>query len=714
MMKRLHALLITLVMCLAGVGGASAQTTATIGLTQSYSSTDKIFSAPVFTGTSDGSVTNGGESHGSNCGYFNPSIKSRNVVDATGASPVSYAGNHYCWRKTLKTTMYNADQWVGYQLTIGEGKTFSITGAHAEIFVGDNTYTWKLQIAKGTNILYESSDQTASQTKTDNLEIDFSSNADALAKLKNLTGNITVRIYMYQSGSQKYFVIPYLTVTGSVAENAKKTYTVAATSNPENAGTIVGAGSYSEGDAVSVTATPATGYKFVNWTVGESQTSTDNPYSVTSLAGDLNLTANFEALPKISFEKGEGVGTAPNVQYVEKGSEYIIPSSYFLKKDGYTLTGWSDGTNTYDVGSSMTVSGDVVLTPVFTANTVKLGDAEAKVVWNFDKSNGAPVVAFQGNEGDYVEQVEINGTKLDVAMHINTTADGAKVNNETNDTKAQVNGGTIFTLPAVKGMTVSISNGNAFTSTTIAGTTEYEGSGTGSISYTYTGSDATIDIVIGESQYFPSIEVAYPSTAAKSDVTLSIDNDGYATLYYSDRALTVPANAKAYTYKIEQNASGDVLNLSKTYEAGSVIPAGTAVLVNAAEGDYTFTVATTDGVADADNVLKGTDEAATTEGGTMYYMFSSGSKGLGFYWGAANGAAFQNGAHKAYIAYTPSSSSSAKSFLAIGKGATTGIGSVIAAGNGSDDAVLYNLSGQRVGKGYKGIVVRNGSKFVNK
>lgn len=215
-------------------------------------------------------------------------------------------------------------------------------------------------------------------------------------------------------------------------------------------------------------------------------------------------------------------------------------------------------------------------------------------------------------------------------------------------------------------------------------------------------------------QLFFVLAIDVADGTAKSDVTLSIDNDGYATLYYSDRALTVPANAKAYTYKIEQNASGDVLNLSKTYEAGSVIPAGTAVLVNAAEGDYTFTVATTDGVADADNVLKGTDEAATTEGGTMYYMFSSGSKGLGFYWGAANGAAFQNGAHKAYIAYTPSSSSSAKSFLAIGKGATTGIGSVIAADNGSDDAVLYNLSGQRVGKGYKGIVVRNGSKFVNK
>lgn len=710
MRKKLHALIITLVMCFTGVGGAYAQTAETIGLTQSE--TNGIFTAPVYTGTSDGSVTNGGGSYGSNCGYFAPADKSRTVIDATGASPKTYTGLHYCWRKTQKTSDYDDNQWVGYQLTIGDGKTFSITGAHAEIFVGDNTYTWKLQIAKGTDVLYTSENQTASKTKTDNLVLDFSSDAAALAKLKDLTGNITVRIYMYQAGSQKYFVIPYLTVTGTVATNTKNTCTVTATANPENAGTIEGAGSYSEGDKVSVTATPATGYKFVNWTAGDGQTSADNPYTVASLAGDLNLTANFEALPKITFDKGDGTGTAPKVQYVEKGTEYTIPASYFLKKDGYTLTGWNDGTSTHEIGSKITVSGDVTLTPVFTANTVKLGDAETTVTWNFDKSNGAPVVAFQGNEGDYVEQVEINGTKLDVAMHINTTTDGAKVNNETNETKAQVNGGTVFTLPAVKGMTVSISNGNAFTATTIAGTTEYEGNGTGSISYTYNGSAATIDIVIGESQYLPSIVVTYPAVV-KSDVTLSIDNDGYATLYYSDRALTVPANAKAYTYKIVQSTSGDVLKQSMSYESGSVIPAGTAVLVNAPQGDYTFAVAATEGVADADNVLKGTDEAATTEGGTMYYMFSTGSHGLGFYWGAANGAAFQNGAHKAYIAYTPASASAAKSFLAIDNGETTGI-SAVSSDKGADNSALYNLSGQRVGKGYKGIVVKNGRKFLNK
>ena len=44
-------------------------------------------------------------------------------------------------------------------------------------------------------------------------------------------------------------------------------------------------------------------------------------------------------------------------------------------------------------------------------------------------------------------------------------------------------------------------------------------------------------------------------------------------------------------------------------------------------------------------------------------------------------------------------------------GKTTGISSVKASQKSS---VLYNLSGQRVNGSYKGVVISNGKKFVNK
>jgi len=50
-------------------------------------------------------------------------------------------------------------------------------------------------------------------------------------------------------------------------------------------------------------------------------------------------------------------------------------------------------------------------------------------------------------------------------------------------------------------------------------------------------------------------------------------------------------------------------------------------------------------------------------------------------------------------------------FLFLDGGTTTGINS-IENGQIDNDAPAYNLAGQKVGKGYKGIVIKNGKKFV--
>ena len=70
------------------------------------------------------------------------------------------------------------------------------------------------------------------------------------------------------------------------------TYTVTATANPTAGGSITGAGSYSSGSTCSLTATPATGYAFSNWTSGNTVVSTNATYSFTVTA-NRTLTANF-------------------------------------------------------------------------------------------------------------------------------------------------------------------------------------------------------------------------------------------------------------------------------------------------------------------------------------------------------------------------------------------------------------------------------------
>lgn len=669
MMKRLHALLITLVMCLAGVGGASAQTTYTVsfdnGATQStanwFTITDpNINYNPKYVGTYDGTT-------------YSKGLK---MQGRTSITFTTSATSKVTIVQSLKT---NSTNYVSFD---GTAKTASDRIDDATNNVGVYTIT---NVAAGDHTIKRAgSEMGLLFIQVDEEAVTTTELAAPAISFDASTGAVTI---------------------GAVENAESVVYTTDGTDPSATNGT-----KYTS----TFTVEDGTVVKAIALGDGTKYRSSDIA-SATVLLDNVTIAA-----PTISSYNGTvalATTTAKaTLEYSLDGSIYQTYTKPFTLTEDKTVYARATRSSKYSDVSTLAVT--AVAQPEGTTTVMLSGDS-IKSGANSSTTVGGYTIAITGNATKtYTKQgtLTINGTEYAAI----------KLSNGAQNTLTLPEGKVAKRLVIYSSINGTAESANGWKE--VAGTSYENGDGAysnfpmGSTGQASTDPDVRVYPLDNASsvtftsagQLFFVLAIDVADGTAKSDVTLSIDNDGYATLYYSDRALTVPANAKAYTYKIEQNASGDVLNLSKTYEAGSVIPAGTAVLVNAAEGDYTFTVATTDGVADADNVLKGTDEAATTEGGTMYYMFSSGSKGLGFYWGAANGAAFQNGAHKAYIAYTPSSSSSAKSFLAIGKGATTGIGSVIAADNGSDDAVLYNLSGQRVGKGYKGIVVRNGSKFVNK
>lgn len=224
---------------------------------------------------------------------------------------------------------------------------------------------------------------------------------------------------------------------------------------------------------------------------------------------------------------------------------------------------------------------------------------------------------------------------------------------------------------------------------------ESSGNGVDSIVFTtYRGTHARIK----------KIEVTYEIDR----VILTISAARHATLYYSNKAFTIPQGVVARTYKIEDN----MLKLSKKYVSGDVLPKDMAVVLEADEGSYTFWMTEKQGEKDEKNVLKGTDDKCQTTGGTIYYGFSNGKGGVGFYWRQADGGAFENGAHKAYIAYTPSSTAQAKSYLVFDT--ATGVHLTALQESQMEDEPTYNLAGQRVGKDYKGIVIIRGKKYIRK
>lgn len=196
-------------------------------------------------------------------------------------------------------------------------------------------------------------------------------------------------------------------------------------------------------------------------------------------------------------------------------------------------------------------------------------------------------------------------------------------------------------------------------------------------------------------------------------VPVTVGATGYSTLYYGNLALTVPEGATAFTYKV---VSGKLEN-SRSFEAGKNLSAGMAVVINANPGNYDFLSTTNTGNSDSENMLLGTDTETQLEAdaGSYFYWLTTNKAGdtasVGFYWGNADGSAFTNGAHKAYLKAPKEATSGAKVFLFSGE--TTGINTIGATEKTANEAV-YNLAGQRVDDNYKGVVIVNGKKVIKK
>ena len=204
-------------------------------------------------------------------------------------------------------------------------------------------------------------------------------------------------------------------------------------------------------------------------------------------------------------------GTAPAEETVAIGKDYTLPKNFTLYKEGSTLTGWTDGTNTYAPGQTIKApdAESVTLTPVFTANEVTLADrTEAVTVkWNFRKDQGAPAVGWEGQDNlVWVAQAEVKGKTIDVALPFSTKP--GKFNNKSNNDWVQINNGTKFTVPSCKGAIISMEAYNNITSTTIDGQTDYTQGKT--ISYEVANKAETVDVVIGDGSYYRYIQVVLP------------------------------------------------------------------------------------------------------------------------------------------------------------------------------------------------------------
>ena len=453
--------------------------------------------------------------------------------------------------------------------------------------------------------------------------------------------------------SAKFDEITYSTIT-------KVVNGVSTTEQVENGTEIP----FTDPDAASI----PTGYVFMGWTetpvVG---TQLDAPTLVSSpvtASTDATYYAVFatEAMGSSAWKRIKTLTDITDGSYVIKNADYILPNA----------------------NSSQAPT--AVAAPAIDDKTETItGEVDASMIWSFTTTGAANQFYVQNADGSY--------------LYENSDGDGIRVGKISDKWTFAVNTADYFSM---KGF-----NNNRYCAVN-EGKKDWRSYTTPT--YANYANDGKLEL------YKLTIEKSYSDYCTTiPDVQLAVGATGYATLYYSNYDLVVPANTEAYTFR----SSNGALMESKTYAADEVIPAGEAVVVHTLNGlsstlNFKKGIATVD--CDASSQLAGTDEEAKIASDADYYFYglslNSGNdiNSVGFYWMVDGGAAFTNGAHKAYLKIEKSEFTGQPVRGFAFKGTTTGVESVESSNNAPQ--AIYDLTGRRVSKAEKGIYIINGKKVI--
>ena len=169
----------------------------------------------------------------------------------------------------------------------------------------------------------------------------------------------------------------------------KPVYTVTVTANDPAMGTVEGAGTYAEGATATLTATPAAGHQFVNWTVG-GETLTENPLTLTVTA-DIEVLATFAAIEHTvtATVNDATMGSVAGAGVYNEGATATLTAT---ANAGYQFVSWTVGGETLTENPlSLTVTADIEVFATFaaiehtisvTVNDATMGSVEGAGTYN--------------------------------------------------------------------------------------------------------------------------------------------------------------------------------------------------------------------------------------------------------------------------------------------------------------------------------------------
>lgn len=423
---------------------------------------------------------------------------------------------------------------------------------------------------------------------------------------------------------------------------------------------------------IKITSIKIVGRTWLNGTAATVAVSGGNPESATWLAGETGnvsyiLTKEFA----VDANYGEAVTISPT------GNQF----GCFLEVYGVKRSGPAD--------------------PQAVAGTT--------VTWDFTSSSVGTVTASTSNTLSSTSGTSMNITYIAGSSCNRDNTDGLKAGGKTSVSSSNWTD-RYFVLQIAKSGTLSITSGSVygeyeiykgasstFSSATSVTTITTTSGGTASANISYDSSNPYIFIGFTDAKRYTK-KISW--TPATDDITLTTSDKmaGWRAFYDASNGYTLDANTTAYV--ATANNAGSV---TLTPLAGGV-PSGTPVILkttsSADNHKMTLTKATV-------NAYEGTNLLAwTTSAVSDKYRLGYGDEGVGFYPYSGTPAS------GAVILNVSSATQGAAKALMISFGDETALDNVsaeekVSKGNGK----RYNLAGQLVGEGYKGIVIENGKKF---
>ena len=214
------------------------------------------------------------------------------------------------------------------------------------------------------------------------------------------------------------------TVTGNrtlVANFTQQQFTITATADPTSSGTVSGGGTYNYGQSCTLTATPAAGHEFINWTKNGQQVSTNSTYTFTvtesaTYVAHLQLQS-FVVTTTANPVEGGVVTGGGTVHYGNTVNIQASPNA------GYNFVNWTENGEVYTTDPNFSVI--VFSNRNFVANfEVQTFDVQVSV----DPVEAATVTG-EGNY-NYGDEVTLTLTRNEDYRFVNWTEDGEVVSEE--------------------------------------------------------------------------------------------------------------------------------------------------------------------------------------------------------------------------------------------------------------------------------------------